>query len=141
MPNRNYNNRYDQDKLRKMIREGKTAKEITTEFHITHYKLLEQLVMLQEIDQRVYIIRGLFNHPEKEKQKFRKEGFVFHEEVLEKIGFKPGDAFEMRAIGNRIIVENIKGGWIKSSSNQGQKSQVVINLGIAEYLQLFLIPF
>jgi len=110
MPNRNYDNSYDQDKLRKMIREGKTAKEITAEFHITTYTLLEQLIMLQEIDQRVYIIRGLFNHPEEEKQKFRKEGIVFHEEVLEKIGYKPGDAFEMRAIGNRIILENIKGG-------------------------------
>jgi hypothetical protein len=110
MPNRNYNNRHEQDKLRKMIREGKTAREITAEFHITPYALLEQLIMLQEIDQRVYIIRGLFNRPEKEKQKFRKEGIVFHEEVLEKIGFKPGDTFEMRAIGNRIILEKIKGG-------------------------------
>jgi hypothetical protein len=90
-----------------MIREGKTANEITAEFHMTPYTLLEQLIMLQEIDQRVYIIKGLFNHPEKEKQKFRKEGIVFHEEVLEKIGFKPGDTFDMRAIGNRIILEKI----------------------------------
>lgn len=110
MPNRNYINCYDPDKLRRMIREGKTAKEITTEFRTTPYELMQQLVMLQELDQKVYIIKGLFDNSEKEKQKFRKEGIVFHEEVLEKIGFKPGDAFEMRALGNQIILENIKGG-------------------------------
>ena len=110
MPNRNNINCYDPDKLRKMIREGKTAKEITSEFRTTPYELMEQLVMLQELDQKVYLIKGLFDHSEKEKQKFRKEGIVFHEEVLEKIGFKPGDAFEMRALGNQIILENIKGG-------------------------------
>lgn len=110
MPNRNHSNRYEPDKLRTMIRDGKTAEEISAEFRTTPAMLLEQLIMLQELDQKVYIIKGLFDHVEKGKQKIRKGGIVFHEEVLEKIGFKPGDAFEMRASGNRIILEHIKGG-------------------------------
>lgn len=110
MSNGNDSNRYNPDKLRKMIREGKTAKEITTEFRISPYTLMEHLVMLQEIDQKVYIIKRLFDHLEEGKPKLRKEGIVFHKEVLEKIGFKPGDAFEMRASGNRIILEKITSG-------------------------------
>jgi hypothetical protein len=109
MANGNNSIRYDPDKLRKMIAEGRTAKEITTEFRISPYALREHLVMLQEIDKKVYVIEGLFDHSDKEKPKYRKEGIVFHKEVLEKIGFKPGDAFEMRAIGNRIILEKIMG--------------------------------
>ena len=110
MSNGNDSNRYNPDKLRKMIREGKTAKEITTEFRISPYTLMEHLVMLQEIDQKVYIIKQLFDHSEEEKPITRKEGIVFHKEVLEKIGYRPGDAFEMRAIGNRIILEKFKYG-------------------------------
>ena len=109
MANGNNSVRYDPDKLRKMIKGGKTAKEITTEFGISPYALMEHLVMLQEIDKKVYVIEGLFDHYEKEKPRSRKEGIVFHKEVLEKIGFKPGEAFEMRAIGNRIILEKIMG--------------------------------
>jgi len=101
---------YDPDKLRELILEGRAAREIAAEFGITPYKLREYLVMLQEIDRKVYIIRGLFDYSEKEKPEYRKEGIVFHQEVLEKIGFESGDAFEMRASGNRIVLEKIKRG-------------------------------
>lgn len=110
MSNGNYSNHYDQNKLRKMIKEGRTAKQITTEFRISSDTLMEQLLMLQELDQKVYLIKGIFNHSGKEMTNIRREGIVFHEEILEKIGFKPGDSFEMRASGNRIILEKIKGG-------------------------------
>lgn len=99
---------YNPDKLRAMIAEGRTAREITIQLKISPHTLMELLIMLQEIDRRIYIIEGLFDHSEKGKPKFRKEGIVFHKEVLEKIGFKPGDAFEMRASGNRIILEKIE---------------------------------
>jgi hypothetical protein len=110
MPNANNSIRYDPDELRKMIADGKTAREITTELHISPYALMELLLMLQELDKKVYVILGLFDHPEKEARQFRKGGIVFHKEVLEKIDFEPGDAFEMRASGNRIILEKIKNG-------------------------------
>ena len=102
--------RYDPDRLRKMIEDGRSAKEIVAGLGITPYKLREYLVMLQEIDHKVYIIQGLFDYSATEKPEFRKEGIVFHQEVLEKIGFEPGDAFEMRASGNRIVLEMIKRG-------------------------------
>jgi hypothetical protein len=110
MSNENPSSRYDPDKLRKMIEDGLTAREISSELGITPYRLREYLVMLQEIDHKVYVITGLFDYSEKEKPEFRKEGIVFHQEVLEKIGFEPGDAFEMRASGNRIVLEMIKRG-------------------------------
>ena len=99
---------YDPDKLRAMIEEGRTAREIAPELGISPHTLMERLVMLQEIDRKVYIIQGLFDYTEKEKPKFRKEGIVFHKEVLEKIGFKPGDAFEMRVSGSRIVLDKIE---------------------------------
>jgi len=108
MRNESQGIRYDPDKLRKMIEDGKTAGEIAAELGITPYRLREFLVMLQEIDHKVYVIRGLFDYSEKEKPEYRKEGIVFHQEVLEKIGFEPGDAFEMRASGNRIVLEKVK---------------------------------
>jgi hypothetical protein len=110
MPNENHSIRYDPDKLRKKIEDGLTAGEISSELGITPYRLREYLVMLQEIDQKVYVIMGLFDYSDNEKPEYRKEGIVFHQEVLEKIGFEPGDAFEMRASGNRIILEMIKRG-------------------------------
>jgi hypothetical protein len=90
-----------------MIEGGCTAREIMLELRISAFTLMEQLVMLQEIDRKIYITEGLFDDPEKEKATFRKAGIVFHKEILEKIGFRPGDAFEMRALGSRIILDKI----------------------------------
>jgi hypothetical protein len=103
-----YSIRYDPDKLRTMIEEGKTAKEIIKEFNISPYTLREHLAMLQELDKKVYIIKGLFDHSEKEKPKFRKEGIVFSREILDKSGFEPGDAFEMIVKDDRIILKKIQ---------------------------------
>ena len=104
----NYSIRYDPDKLRKMIEEGKTAKDILAEFQISPYTLREHLTMLQELDKRVYIIKGLFDHSDKEKPKVRKEGIVFSKALLDKTGFEPGDAFEMTVEDDRIILKKIQ---------------------------------
>lgn len=90
-----------------MIEAGKTALEIATEFDISLTHLMEHVVMLQELDQKVYVIEGLFEGSETAKSHFRKAGIVFHREVFEKIGFKPGDAFEMKASASRIILDKI----------------------------------
>lgn len=104
----NYSIRYDPDKLRTMIGEGKTAKEIIKVFKISPYTLREHLTMLQELDKKVYFIKGLFDHSETEKSKVRKEGIVFSKEVLEKTGFEPGDAFEMIVEKDRVVLKKIK---------------------------------
>ncbi|MCP4689996.1 MAG: AbrB/MazE/SpoVT family DNA-binding domain-containing protein [Desulfobacterales bacterium] len=104
----NYSIRYDPDKLRGMIEEGKTAREITKEFKISPYTLREHLVMLQELDKKIYTIEGLFDYSRVEKSKIKKEGIVFSKEMLEESGFAPGDAFEMSVDGDRIILEKIR---------------------------------
>jgi hypothetical protein len=103
-----YSVRYDPDKLRKMIEEGKTAKEITKEFKISPYTLREHLTMLQELDKKVYLIKGLFDHSEKEKPTIRKEGIVFSEKMLDKAGFEPGDSFEMIVEEDRIVLKKTR---------------------------------
>lgn len=104
----NYSIRYNPDRLREMIEEGKTAKEIIEEFNISPYTLREHLTMLQNLDKRVYIINGLFDFSEKEKPKIRKEGIIFSKEILDKTGFEPGDAFEMTVEDDRIILKKIE---------------------------------
>ena len=105
----NYSIRYDPDKLRAMITKGMSAKEITKEFKISPYTLREHLMMLQERDKKIYVIRGLFNYSEAEKPKVKKEGIVFTKEMLEKTGFTPGDCFEMIVEKDRIILKRVEG--------------------------------
>ena len=100
-----YSIRYDPDKLRKMIEEGKTAKEITKEFKISPYTLREHLVMLQNLDKKIYVVKGLFDYSQAEESKVKKEGIVFSKEMFEKTGFSPGDCFEMIVEEDRIILK------------------------------------
>jgi hypothetical protein len=101
----NYSIRYDPDKLRKMIEDGKTAKEITEEFQISPYTLREHLVMLQNLDKKIYVVEGLFDYSRAEKPKVKKEGIIFSKEMFEKTGFAPGDCFEMVVEQDRIILK------------------------------------
>jgi hypothetical protein len=109
MAKSNYSIRYDPDKLRTMIEEGKTAKEITKAFKISPYTLREHLVMLQNQDKRIYVIKGLFDYSQAEKPKVQKEGVIFSKEMLEKTGFSPGDCFEMTVEQDRIILKKVEG--------------------------------
>ena len=105
----NYSIRYDPDRLREMIAKGMTAKEITKEFEISPYTLREHLVMLQNLDKKIYVIKGLFNYSQAEEAKVKKEGIVFTKEMLEKTGFTPGDCFEMIVEKDRIILKRVEG--------------------------------
>ena len=107
MATNHFGNHDHADRLRKMIAEGRTAREIKTDLGISSYMLMDHLLNLQELDRKVYLVKGIFDFSENEESRFRKEGILFHGEVLEKIGFQPGDAFEMRASGNRIVLELI----------------------------------
>ena len=68
----NYSIRYDPDKLRKMIEDGKTAKEIGEEFSISPYTLREHLVMLQNLDKKIYVVEGLFDYSKEKTAKVKK---------------------------------------------------------------------
>ena len=107
----NYSVRYNPDKLREMIEKGMTAKEIMKELKISRYTLREHLVMLQEKDEKLYVINGLFDDPEADKSaaKVKKEGIIFSKDMLEKTGFSAGDAFEMIVEEDRIILKRIDG--------------------------------
>jgi predicted ArsR family transcriptional regulator len=103
-----YSIRYNPDKLREMIAKGMTAKEITKEFKISPYTLREHLVMLQNLDKKIYVIKGLFNYSQVEESNVKKEGIVFTKEMLEKTGFTPGDCFEMNVEEDRIILKKVE---------------------------------
>ncbi len=104
----NYSIRYDPDRLREMIAKGMHAKEITKAFKISPYTLREHLIMLQELDQKIYVIKGLFNYSLEEEAKVKKEGIVFTKEMLDKTGFMPGDCFEMEVEEDRIILKKVE---------------------------------
>ena len=103
-----YSIRYNPDKLREMIAQGKTAKEITKEFKISPYTLREHLVMLQDLDKKIYVIKGLFNYSQQEEARVKKEGIVFTKEMLEKTGFTPGDCFEMTVEKDKIVLKKVE---------------------------------
>ena len=100
-----YSIRYNPEKLRKMIEDGKSAKEITKEFKISPYTLREHLMMLQDLDKKIYVIKGLFNYSQEKEVKVKKEGIIFSKEMLEKTGFTPGDSFEMIVEDDKIILK------------------------------------
>jgi len=104
----NYSIRYNPDRLREMIEAGMTAKEITKEFKISPYTLREHLMMLQDLDKKIYVIKGLFNYSQEKETKVKKEGIVFSKEILDKTGFTPGDAFEMTVENDQIILKKIQ---------------------------------
>ncbi len=104
----NYSVRYNPERLREMIKEGKTAQEITKEFKISPYTLREHLVMLQNEDNKIYVINGLFDYSQAEQSKVNKEGIVFSKDMFKQTGFTPGDAFEMEIEDDRIILKKIR---------------------------------
>ena len=104
----NYSIRYNPDRLREMIEAGMTAKEITKEFKISPYTLREHLMMLQDLDKKIYVIKRLFNYSQEKETKVKKEGIVFSKEILDKTGFTPGDAFEMTVENDQIILKKIQ---------------------------------
>jgi hypothetical protein len=100
-----YSIRYNPDRLREMIKDGKNAKEITKEFKISPYTLREHLMMLQDLDKKIYVIKGLFNYSQEREGKVKKEGIIFSKEMLEKTGFTPGDSFEMTVEDDKIVLK------------------------------------
>lgn len=110
MPRGTFSHNYLPDRLRRLIQEGKTAQEITKELKISKYTLKEQILMLQRKDKTIYEVPGLLEpeSPEKSKWKrYKNQGVIFSEKMLEATGFRPGDAFEMIVEDDRIILKKI----------------------------------
>jgi hypothetical protein len=61
--------------------------------------------MLQNLDKKIYVVKGLFDYSQAEESKVKKEGIVFSKEMFEKTGFSPGDCFEMTVEEDRIILK------------------------------------
>ena len=67
-----YSHNYDPDRLRQLIQENKTAKEIMQELQISRFSLYEQLFMLQEEDQVLYDVPELIESAAQGGQKTQK---------------------------------------------------------------------
>ncbi len=105
-----YSHNYDPDRLRELIQANSTANEIMKDLQISRYTLYEHLLMLQDEDRKFYEIPGLFDEPSTEEKKwwkYKKDGVIFSEKMLEYSGFKPGDAFEMIVEEDRVILKKV----------------------------------
>jgi hypothetical protein len=105
-----YSHNYRPEKLRELIEQGKTAKEIMKELSISRWSLKEHLLMLQHEDKRYYEIPGLHEPGRDPHPSYTREGIIFSPKMLDKTGFKPGDEFEMIVEEDRIILRKIKTG-------------------------------
>ncbi len=80
-----YSHNYNPERLRELIEEGRTAKEIMKDLKISKYSLYEHLLMLQDEDGKLYTIEGLFDIPTEEERKwmkYKKNGVIFSERML-----------------------------------------------------------
>ncbi len=103
-----YSHNYDPDKLRSLIQEGWTAKEIADELSVSLFSLKEHLEMLQQRDKKQYEIPGLYESPEsKDRLVKKRRGRVCSFESRYVPNFRPADAFEMVERSGRIILKKI----------------------------------
>ncbi len=105
-----YTHGYDPDRLRQMIKENWSANEIMRALKISRYTLYEHLLLLQDEDNKLYEVPGLFDPQEggaHRKVGYKREGVVFSEGMLQHSGFKPGDTFEMIVEEDRIILKKL----------------------------------
>lgn len=103
-----YTTRFQPERLRELINQNKTSREITKELGISSFTLKEHLLLLQRQDKKAYTIKGLMEDEEQRRRtiKFRR-GKVLTPAGLAEKNFKPGDAFEMEEQGERIILRKL----------------------------------
>ncbi|MFP4588182.1 MAG: AbrB/MazE/SpoVT family DNA-binding domain-containing protein [Desulfohalobiaceae bacterium] len=102
-----YSHNYQPEKLRELIQQGKTAKEIMKELGISSWSLREHILMLQRQDKKFYDVQGLRSVDWHQQPHHIQEGIIFSPKMLEKTGFKPGDEFELIVEEDRIILKKI----------------------------------
>lgn len=104
-----YSTKFNPDVLRKLIREGKTAKEIKNAIGISHHTLKEHLTLLKKQDKTEYEVRGMKEAEEQSRAVIRRrKGYVcaFDSDCLP--DFRFADAFEMFESDGRVFLKKIK---------------------------------
>lgn len=103
-----YSTKFQPERLRELIHQNKTSREITKELGISSFTLKEHLLLLQREDKKAYVVNGLLDDEEQRRRtiKFRRGKVLTPPNLVEK-DFKPGDAFEMEEQGERIILRKI----------------------------------
>ncbi|MCF8030037.1 MAG: helix-turn-helix transcriptional regulator [Desulfohalobiaceae bacterium] len=103
-----YTTRFYPDKLRNLIKEGKTAQEIMNELSISRFTLKEHLLLLQRKDKTNYEISGLFEDREADKRMIkRRRGYICAPGSSYLPAFSSSDTFEMIEQDDRIILKKI----------------------------------
>lgn len=104
-----YSTKYRPDLLRRMISEGKTARQIMKEFGISRFTLKEHLLLLQQKDEKYYEIPGLLEDQEAAMRIVRRrKGAVCSPATLCLPDFRPTDAFEMHEEEDgRVVLEKL----------------------------------
>lgn len=103
-----FTTKFQPEKLKNLISQGKTAREIMKELGISRFTLKEHLLLLQRQEKTVYTIPGLLEDEEQRRRiiKFRR-GKILSPPILAEGLFKPGDAFEMEEREDRIILRKL----------------------------------
>ena len=103
-----YSTKYRPDLLRKLILEGKTARQIMKELGISRFTLKEHLLLLQQRDKKYYEIPGLLEDQEAALRIIRRRrGYVCSPATLCLPNFRPTDAFEMSEEDGRIVLTKL----------------------------------
>lgn len=102
----NYSTKYDPERLRNLVLQGKDAQDIMNEFHISPFTLKEHIFMLEKEDNKNYPVPGLFAKHEKSARNLKhKDGFYLSADLLNESGIRQGDTCEVLAKDGQIILQ------------------------------------
>ena len=100
--------KFDADKLRILINEGKSAQQIMDAFEIKKPMLKNYIIKLTMIDQKFYTIEGISERSVFTTPKFSKTGLHLSPAKLKSYGFKLDDEFKVSSPENgKIVLEKI----------------------------------
>lgn len=101
----NYSTKYNPERLRNLLLQGKDAQEIMDEFHISPYTLNEHIFMLEKEDNRPYSISGLYETQRTNARKSKYGRFCLSADLLSETGLKQGDTCEIVVRDGQIILQ------------------------------------
>lgn len=96
--------KFDANKLRTMITEGKTAQQIIDAFEINKTTLKNHLMKLMALDEQFYKIEGMDTRAVTGNIKFSGTGVRLSPTLLANYGFKQGDEFKVSCLEEGKIV-------------------------------------
>jgi hypothetical protein len=106
MPRRE--SKFDADKLRDFVKEGKNAQQIMDAFDIKKAQLKSYLAKLIQMDETFYKIEGMEERAVAGTPKFGKNGMHLSAALLKSYGFKEGESFKFSAPeAGKIMLEKI----------------------------------